>query len=494
MQRSTFPAPVFHRGMVIIGLVVTVVCSIIGVARPFLGTDQESMDDSGMEMDSSRLHGMPLSDMPEMYIAAVGLLLTIAGVSLRAWSGSRDLRERSSSPPVKRWLTAAVAAAALSIDISKTSTLGFVIPGMRAEYGLDASTSSLLAVSGISGTAIGALLFSRFADELGRRASYLIATLSFTATSMCAMMPGFTGNLVMCFLMGISVGGVAPLLITVLADLFPSGSRGPIVAGLSMVATAVGYLIAAGSALWLEPIFGWRILWLVGAPTGLLLMSVTRLIPERPPPVVANLRQDADQPALRLGHTAFTGGLQRAYAVSVGLAVFGLTTWLPTLSRSSGLSLTVANTLLTGVAAVMLPAAVMLLWCYRRFGPVSVAVNLAFCTAVLLLGLAASGLAANQAWLTAIALATSLFAVNTMAAVFLPVAADLATGQNRARTTGSISFFNRLGGLAGPLLLSLIVSSVSDVLVAIAVLATVCGGIASYTRYAQRAARAAEIP
>jgi putative MFS transporter len=44
-----------------------------------------------------------------------------------------------------------------------------------------------------------------------------------------------------------------------------------------------------------------------------------------------------------------------------------------------------------------------------------------------------------------------------------------------------VSFFNRLGGLTGPLLISLIVSSVTDVLVAVAVLALICGTIAWYT-------------
>jgi putative MFS transporter len=287
----------------------------------------------------------------------------------------------------------------------------------------------------------------------------------------------------MCFLMGIAVGGLAPLLITILADLFPGRARGPMVTGLSVVATAIGYLIASGSALWLEPAFGWRVLWLIGAPTGLVLAAATFLIPERASFAEA-IPEPADDGADRRrweSRTTFTAGLQRVYAIAIGLLTFGLTTWVPTLSRAGGLSLTTANTLLTSVAVAMVPCAVLMMLLYRRIGPVRLAVRLAVCTATLLLALAASGLAGSQVWLTAAALTATLFAVNTMAAIFLPIAADLAETRKRGRTTGTVSFFNRLGGLTGPLLISLIVSSVTDVLVAVAVLALICGTIAWYT-------------
>lgn len=55
------------------------------------------------------------------------------------------------------------------------------------------------------------------------------------------------------------------------------------VIGLSVVAPAIGYLVAAGSALWLEPTHGWRVLRLIGAPTGLLLVVLTFLLPQAPP-------------------------------------------------------------------------------------------------------------------------------------------------------------------------------------------------------------------
>ncbi|WP_234348257.1 MFS transporter [Kitasatospora sp. MY 5-36] len=425
-----------------------------------------------------KLDGMPLAEMPEMFTAFAGLLLVVAGAALRGRPRSAPTELRGGRRG--RLLIAVIGTAALTVDISKTSTLGFVIPGMRADYGLDPRTASLLAVCGLTGTAAGALLFGVLTDRIGRRSSYLIATLGFTATSMCGSMPTFRGNLLMCGLMGLAVGGLAPLLITLLTEAVGGRVRGSVVVALSVVATAVGYLIAAGSALWLEPVFGWRILWLIGAPTGAVLAVLTPFVPDY---VALSAPAARSAPVPRRDSRsarALTHGLQRAFATLIGLLTFGLTTWVPSLARIGGVPVRTANLMLTVAAVVMVPCALLLMLGYRRFGPTSMAAGLATVTAVLLLALTASGAVAQVGWICAGALVAALFSVNSMAAIFLPIAADLADPERRGRTTGWVSFFNRLGGLCGPLLLAGLVSSASDVLLAVSVLALLCGAAAWY--------------
>ncbi|MEV0055072.1 MFS transporter [Saccharopolyspora shandongensis] len=462
--------PTRGTAVVAVGTAITLIASAIGFARAM--TMPASMPDMTGDFPMSRLHGMPLSEMPEMFVAAVGILLVL---SAAPWHPARRPVAADALSRRRTGLVAVVATAALTIDISKTSTLGFVIPGMREEYGISPGTASLLAVAGLTGTATGALLFGRLADRYGRRRCYLIATLGFTATSMCGCMPTFAGNVVMCLLMGVAVGGLAPLLVTLLADVFGTRVRGPAVVALSVVATAIGYLVAAGSALWLEPVFGWRILWLIGAPTGLVLVAVTFLVPERAP----GSAPAAPEVRTTVARSTLSTGLQRVYAALTGILTFGLTTWVPTLSRADGLPAGTANALLTAAALAMVPCAVLLAWCYRRFGPVPICLGLAVLTAAMLFALTFSGVADSAAWVSAGALVAALFAVNTMAAVFLPVAADLAESGRRAGVAGNISFCNRLGGLAGPLVLAALVASVSDVLVAVAVLA-LCSGLLSW--------------
>ncbi|MDA3650306.1 MFS transporter [Saccharopolyspora indica] len=466
------------------GAAIVLVCAAIGFVNAF--TMDASMPGMPMPMvrsaASDPLMGMPLSHMPEMFVAGIGLVLVFIGAVGRGRAASS-----TRSSPRSRLLIGVIGTAALTIDISKTSTLGFVIPGMREEYGLTAGTASLLAVAGLTGTATGAVLFGIMADRVGRRAAYLIATLGFTATSMCGSMPTFTGNLVMCLLMGVAVGGLAPLLITLLTESVGGRSRGSVVVALSVIATAVGYLVAAGSALWLEPIFGWRVLWLIGAPTGLVLVLLTPLIPDWNRDRSPAAEPDVVRPQHR---KALTGGLQRAYALLIGVLTFGLTTWVPTLARAGGVPVETANLLLTVAAVVMVPCALLFMLTYRKFGPVTMAVGLAGSTAVLLLLLTGSG-AVSAGWVSALALVAALFSVNTMAAVFLPIAADLSDSAGRGRATGTVSLYNRLGGLCGPLLLAGLVSSASDVLLAVSVLALLCAGAAWYIGRRQREARLA---
>ena len=83
----------------------------------------------------------------------------------------------------------------------------------------------------------------------------------------------------MCFLMGFGAGGMLPVTYALLAETMPSKHRGwalVLVGGLGAVG---GYFAASGFAATLEPIFSWRILWLLNLPTGLMLLATGRFIP-----------------------------------------------------------------------------------------------------------------------------------------------------------------------------------------------------------------------
>ena len=67
-----------------------------------------------------------------------------------------------------------------------------------------------------------------------------------------------------------------------MAETMPARHRGWLLVALGGVGTSAGYLLAAGAAALLEPIFSWRALWLLGLPTGLLIILLNRFIPESP--------------------------------------------------------------------------------------------------------------------------------------------------------------------------------------------------------------------
>src|SRR3546814_8571465 len=71
----------------------------------------------------------------------------------------------------------------------------------------------------------------------------------------------------------------------------PSRHRGwslVLVGGLGALG---GYFAASGASALLQPIFGWRVLWLINLPTGLLLVLLGGFIPESAKFLIARGRE-----------------------------------------------------------------------------------------------------------------------------------------------------------------------------------------------------------
>src|SRR5438552_18283289 len=237
---------------------------------------------AGMPMDTAMVAGMVM--------IPVGLLLAGYGLMPRL----AQLRHALHGPPVhfavadsvalngEHWKLGIVLPVALVVDVMKPATLGFVMPGMVSEYRITSQTAGWLPLVALPGTDVGSLLWGRLADCFGRRAAILLSALMFIGTAICGAMPAFGWNLVMCFLMGASAGGLLPIAFTLMAEMIPTKHRGWLLVALGGIGTSAGYLVAALAAASLEPMFSWRALWLLGLPTGALIIFLDRFIPESP--------------------------------------------------------------------------------------------------------------------------------------------------------------------------------------------------------------------
>ncbi|MFB7493320.1 MFS transporter [Streptomyces sp. NPDC056161] len=227
-----------------------------------------------------------------------GMLLMALGLGVAAWSLLPARRPTTARVP--KALTTRYAAldgagfgrahrglvvvlsVALVVDTMKPASLGFTVPGMRAEYGLTAAEASLLPLVAIGGTIVGSVLWGWLADLYGRRSTILLSALMYVATSVCGFMPSFGWNLAMCALMGMAAGGMLPTVYSLMSESVPARRRGWIVVAQSGFSAAAGYLVASGCSTLLVPHYSWRVLWLLGLPTGLLLVVLRRWIPESP--------------------------------------------------------------------------------------------------------------------------------------------------------------------------------------------------------------------
>ena len=231
---------------------------------------------AGMPMDAGMLWGMALI-VGGIALAGYGLLP--AGVQ------GPETHETIAPPedaPLRgaHWLLMVVLSVALVIDIMKPASLGFVTPGMRAEYDVGTATVALLPFSALSGTVVGSFVWGALADIYGRRAAILLSSVMFIGTSICGAMPSFWWNILMCFLMGAAAGGMLPVTYALLAEIMPTRHRGWCLVLVGGIGAVGGYLASSVLSAVLQPFFGWRIMWFLNLPTGIILIALSPLIPE----------------------------------------------------------------------------------------------------------------------------------------------------------------------------------------------------------------------
>jgi putative MFS transporter len=428
-----------------------------------------------MPMDAGMWWGMALI-VGGAAVAAYGLLPRNVAEQLAA------SREIVVSPPEDapltpaHWRLMSVLVIALVIDVMKPASLGFALPGMMNEYGVDKATVSFLPLFALTGTVVGSIAWGAIADIYGRKASILLSAVLFVGTAICGAMPSLAWNVGMCFMMGAAAGGMLPVTYALLAEMMPSKHRGwslVLVGGLGSIG---GYFAASGIAALLEPIYSWRILWLMNLPTGLALVLLGGLIPESAKFLLARGRnQEAQQVMAKFGAEARATRADEAMALArskasaltghaffgklvalslaaicYGLVNFGLLLWLPADLVSKGYSMELSGTLLAQSALIALPTIFVAAYAYSRWSAKwsvvgSVAVTIVGLVLVLRLEFAGEGSPVMP-------VALLIIGTNALLAMLLPYTAESFPLRIRGRTTGTVAACSKAGGMIAQVL------------------------------------------
>ena len=437
-----------------------------------------------------RLAGMPMDTPMRVGMAAIiaGLAASLYGLlprsrMPRASGASRIVVSALDDAP----LTLAHAGLlltmmiAVTIDIMKPTALAFVLPGMTAEYGLKGPANpggtipvAYVALTAIIGTVLGSFLWGWLGDRIGRRASILYAGLAFIGTSICGAMPSFAWNLVMCFVMGLAVGGMLPICYALLAETIPAKHRSwlMILIGADI---AGAYILTSWLAVALVPTYSWRILWLIGLPTGLLLIVLNRWIPESPRFLLANGRDDEARAVMQrfgavvveqagveapvvvqggswvraladgklLGLTAVIGCL----ALGSGLVLFGFNLWMPSNLRALGYA--DADAILRNSAIMGFPLTFLVAWMYGFWSSRKTIMLITGLTAAALFGfvIAGNAIVQHRSLLYAL-LIVPIWGISSVVAVLSVYSAEIYPTRIRSRGTGFAAGASKAGGVA----------------------------------------------
>ena len=463
-----------------------------------------------MYIESSGMH-YHMAGMPMDVSMKIGMLIIIAGLAasyyglmpraeLMASASKRRVRIRAMDDAklnAQHVALLLIMAIAITIDVMKPVTLGFVVPGMAKEYGLKhpvlnphgSVPVSLLPFFGITGTVIGSFLWGWLGDRIGRRASILLAAVTFIGTSICGAMPDYRWNFVMCFVMGLGVGGMLPIVFALLAEIIPARHRGWLmvliggdVAGAYIATSWLASTVGAPNA------FGWRVLWLLGLPTGVLLVLLNRWIPESPRFLIQHGR-DAEARDVMQRYGAMIveddrselqvveGGVKSRWAqlaqgrfaglsavvillgLGVGLVTFGFQLWIPSNLRALGFDEVTADRILRDSALLGFPATFLIAWMYGFWSSKKTLILLSLVTAAALTGFVILGneVVTNRALLYAL-LVVPITGISSIQAVLVAYASEVYPTLVRGRATGLGAGATKLGGI---LIITLVVLAVA---------------------------------
>ncbi|MGQ0669872.1 MAG: MFS transporter [Actinomycetota bacterium] len=446
----------------------------------------------GMEADGTMLLGMALI-LVGIAATAYGLFPRLSEVS-RGYVARVRVKALDDAPLNKAHLgLLLVMAAAITIDVIKPVTLGFVVPGMAAEYGLKSPLNptgtvpvALLPLSGITGTVIGSFLWGWLGDRTGRRSSILLAGILFIATAICGSMPNYLWNFAMCFIMGLGVGGMLPITFALMAEAIPARHRGWLMV-LIGGDVAGAYIITSWLASALTPDFGWRILWLLGLPTGVLLILLNRWIPESPRFLIANGREAEARAVmerygavvveeetselvveekvrsrwLQLFSRPFRGltFVVALFGLGVGLVTFGFQLWIPSNLQALGFTEVTSDRILRDSALIGFPATFLIAWMYGFWSSKKTLTLLGLLTAAALFGFVVAGdaVASNRALLYTL-LVIPITGISSILAVLIAYSSEVFPTKVRSRGTGLAAGASKAGGV---LIIALVVAAVA---------------------------------
>ncbi|WP_026052334.1 MFS transporter [Herbaspirillum rubrisubalbicans] len=209
-----------------------------------------------------------------------------------SFTSSANIPARLDRLPWSRWHWRVVIALGVAwvldgLEVTLVGSLGSVLERSDT-LALDAAQVGWSGSLYIAGTVLGALLFGRLTDRLGRKRLFMLTlALYMAATLATAFAQDFLWLAVCRLVTGLGIGGEYAAINSAIDELVPARVRGRV----NLIINAsfwIGAALGAGLSLLLldpqvlGPALGWRACFLLGAVLAVAILLVRRHVPESP--------------------------------------------------------------------------------------------------------------------------------------------------------------------------------------------------------------------
>ena len=175
-----------------------------------------------------------------------------------------------------------VMGSATFFDAFDALSLAFALPVLTELWHISIVEIGWLIAASYIGQLIGALIFSRWAESVGRVPSAAVATGIMSVMCIGCVLSGSFPMLFVCrFIQGIGVGGEMPVAAAYISELSRAHGRGKFFLLYEMI-FPVGLMATGQLGTVLVPHFGWQALFLVGGIPGMIIAVLVYSLPESP--------------------------------------------------------------------------------------------------------------------------------------------------------------------------------------------------------------------
>ena len=377
-------------------------------------------------------------------------------------------------------------------DAMDIGLLSFVLVALASEWGLSQAQVGAVISIGLFGMFVGAAASGVLADRYGRRAVLMATLLVYSiATGLTALVWGYGALLVLRFVTGLGLGGELPVASTLVAEVAPTKQRGRMLVLLESF-WAYGWILAALIGYLVIPEYGWRVAFLIGALPALYVLVLRRNLPESPRYLLRKGRYaEAQEAAAGFGvehdgteerhdvSPSFGGGTglgllwSAAYARRTAMlwvlwfgmvfSYYGIFTWLPQiLATSAGYGLVRSFEFVLLITLAQIPGYFSAAYLVEKWGRKATLVTylLGSAAAALAFGLRGLGADASGAELVLWGSLVSFFNLGAWGVLY-GYTPELYPTAARGSGTGWATGIGRIGGIAGPYLVGLMLGGTS---------------------------------